>query len=527
MPGTIRRTSLAALLIFAASLIVSPAWARHRRRPPPPTVPVNTVLPSISGTPQQGDTLTARQGTWTGTAPISYSYSWSDGATGPTDTLTAADVGQKVRVTVTASNAAGQTPATSASVGPVTGPSPPPPAPVNTTPPAITGTLQKGDTLTTDNGSWTNSPTSYGYQWRDCDMSGLNCQSITGANSNSYTLTVGDVGHTIVSVVTAKNAGGSTPQPSSPTAVVTNPPSPSGFPTPASVGLPVGWTPQRTVSSDMTITTAGADVHDIRFTNSANLIITAPNVTVERIDMQGGQINNEPGNTCTANGMDVRNSTFELAAGQTYDTGGHPGIIWGGYTAENNLFWNRDGGYFVGAKSAGCGPVSVSNTFMKLFDNGDCNLHAEGFQGYDGNAATVNNVVIDARGITCGTAAFFYPKNQGNTSLNVNHLLVAGAGWTFTDGMPGTISDLEVADGTDSNPYGTGHYWAYGPINVDCAVVGRPPNTWSASIVALSSDYTHHDSTSGPNRANYPQSDNQQVVDHTVRSQPCDTGGGN
>jgi hypothetical protein len=38
-------------------------------------------LPSISGTTQQGDTLTADHGTRTGTTPITYTYAWSDGAT--------------------------------------------------------------------------------------------------------------------------------------------------------------------------------------------------------------------------------------------------------------------------------------------------------------------------------------------------------------------------------------------------------------------------------------------------------------
>jgi endoglucanase len=97
---------------------------------PPPTPPVNTVLPKISGTPQQGQVLSASQGTWTGTAPISYSYSWSDGATGPSDTLTASDVGKTVTVTVTAKNTAGSASATSAPVGPVTAAPPPSGLPV-------------------------------------------------------------------------------------------------------------------------------------------------------------------------------------------------------------------------------------------------------------------------------------------------------------------------------------------------------------------------------------------------------------
>jgi hypothetical protein len=83
------------------------------------TAPVNTSVPTVSGAAVVGQTLTATPGSWTGTAPITYAYAWSDGTTGPSDTLAAGDAGQTVAVTVTATNPAGSTQATSASVGPV------------------------------------------------------------------------------------------------------------------------------------------------------------------------------------------------------------------------------------------------------------------------------------------------------------------------------------------------------------------------------------------------------------------------
>ena len=39
-------------------------------------------------------------------------------------------------------------------------------APVNTVAPVISGTTTLGSVLTTTNGTWTNSPTSYTYQWK-------------------------------------------------------------------------------------------------------------------------------------------------------------------------------------------------------------------------------------------------------------------------------------------------------------------------------------------------------------------------
>ena len=183
--------------------------------PPPPVPPTNTALPVISGTPQQGDTLTARQGTWMGTAPISYSYVWSDGTTGSTDTLAAGDIGQNISVTVTATNSAGSANATSASVGPVTATPPPPTPPSNTVAPAISGTPEQGDTLTATTGTWIGTaPITYTYLWSD------------GSTGASDTMTASNVGKNVSVTVTGTNAAGSTSATSSSVGPVTASPPP-------------------------------------------------------------------------------------------------------------------------------------------------------------------------------------------------------------------------------------------------------------------------------------------------------------
>jgi hypothetical protein len=93
--------------------------------------PANTAVPTISGTTTFGETLTSTTGTWSN-SPTSYTYQWSRSATSggsytsiptainSTYRLEAADVGQYLKVTVTATNASGSASATSAATAQIT-----------------------------------------------------------------------------------------------------------------------------------------------------------------------------------------------------------------------------------------------------------------------------------------------------------------------------------------------------------------------------------------------------------------------
>ena len=143
-------------------------------------------------------------------------------------------MGDTVRVLVTAGNSAGSTSAASAETAGVTLP----PAPATTAAPVVTGSPAQGQTLSTSNGTWSNSPKNYSYAWQDCDSSGANCTDISNASASTYTLSSTDVGHTIRSVVTAANNGGSNTASSAETAAVTMAP-PVNSAVPAISGSPV------------------------------------------------------------------------------------------------------------------------------------------------------------------------------------------------------------------------------------------------------------------------------------------------
>lgn len=111
---------------FSGTLIFDgkPVWTAL------PAAPAYSVAPSFTGTLEVGETLTAVDGTWSGSPTFTYQWErspngangWTaiSGATAGTYIADAADENQFLRVRVVATNAGGSTIATSASRGPVT-----------------------------------------------------------------------------------------------------------------------------------------------------------------------------------------------------------------------------------------------------------------------------------------------------------------------------------------------------------------------------------------------------------------------
>jgi hypothetical protein len=132
-----RRQNLVALLAAGAITVLVVAGLSNAASK---AAPVNTSEPKISGTAQVGQTLTATSGTWTSSSTLSYAYQWRrcnaqgagcanvGGADNSSYLVRKGDVGDTLRVRVTAKNADGSAEATSseAAVGKAAATPPPP-----------------------------------------------------------------------------------------------------------------------------------------------------------------------------------------------------------------------------------------------------------------------------------------------------------------------------------------------------------------------------------------------------------------
>ena len=230
--------------------------------------PQNTSTPTITGKQMVGETLTATNGTWTG-SPTDFNYQWQRcnrdgescgdiaGQTAKTYDVRSADVGVTVRVIVTAVNADGRTSVNSQPSDVISGDA----APRAVEQPSISGKPEVGETLTADPGRWAEGPT-FKFQWQSCDKSGANCKDISGATGRTYGVRAADKDNTIRLEVTATNLVGSTKANSKETAVVsagaTPNPTPNPNPTPVGVGGAISITavslPDRLVISNIQFT---------------------------------------------------------------------------------------------------------------------------------------------------------------------------------------------------------------------------------------------------------------------------------
>ncbi len=183
--------------------------------------PVNITRPTVTGvfTANPGGFVSGTVGTWTGATPITYTFQWlrcgpsgdRNGQCSPIPNArssfyipTGDDINFQLNLAVVATNSYGSGLASSAATPYITGD-----PPHNHVSPTISGGLEIGSVLTSTDGIWTGAqPITLTYQWRICTPDGLDCNSIPGATTNTYTVQPGDYGSTIRMMIRGRNGAG-------------------------------------------------------------------------------------------------------------------------------------------------------------------------------------------------------------------------------------------------------------------------------------------------------------------------------
>ena len=191
---------LAFVLVLAFALVGSAGAGLARTA----AAPSNTSPPTISGTVQQGQTLTADRGAWTGTEPISLHQHLAALRLGrrplrehqgrDRDDVHGRQAGRRPHAPLRRDGQERRghdvgdlgchraSPTAAAAKA----------EPANTSAPTISGTVQENQTLTADKGAWSGSePIAYSYAWQRGDSGGGHFANIGGANKATYTLDQG------------------------------------------------------------------------------------------------------------------------------------------------------------------------------------------------------------------------------------------------------------------------------------------------------------------------------------------------
>ncbi len=175
--------------------------------------PTNQTAPALSGNAQRASTLTASLGSWTGQGN-SYAYQWQrstdgntwtdlPGATAASYLIAAADEHSQLRVQVTATNPDGSAAAQSTPTAVIASA-----PPVMNAAPALSGSAQRGLTLTATAGAWSGIGNTYTYQWQRSTDGGTSWNALSGATGLTYLLAVADEGAALRLQVTATNPDG-------------------------------------------------------------------------------------------------------------------------------------------------------------------------------------------------------------------------------------------------------------------------------------------------------------------------------
>jgi hypothetical protein len=332
-----------------------------------------------------------------------------------------------VTCAITASNVAGSSSATSGAVGPVIDL-----APVNTIAPVLSGTATVGQTLGVTNGTWTNPPTGYSYDWR------RNGISIGATSQNTYSLASADNGTNISCVVTATNSGGS----GSATSNTLGPVGTVSLATPALALQSASGTSPVTLQWSDTDYVAGY-YGQLQIDQTSNAFGAVTQNIIFFIDGTSWALNDESINLTSPSGTYYARIRVcrENEAGATSVTGTDP--------AGNSVTFNADVSSWSNIVTDTIGSVAQLNTttganktaaltdtaftFSGVSTNGNCSARSTVQQGF--NKAQFEITITSG----AATGSTVVGIEDGTTNFNTTH------GMPGLDGLSGTGSGIAVA----------------------------------------------------------------------------------
>ncbi len=481
-----------------------------------------------------------------GTTPFTYTEQYSlhganswtptSGISGTSYTVTGLAASTSYDFEVDATNAYGTggfSSIVTASTAAVTG------APGNTVAPAVTsgtGFFSAGNTLTTTTGTWTNSPTSYTYQWY------RNGVAITGgATAATYTIGPPDIGTTLSATVTATNGSGSTPAGSGSTATIagwpgqpTNPVGYTAYPgynasvfgktawpgggfSSGTVGSPVVYTGYLFTGSQ-TINCNYCQFIQCDFNSGTGGVA----VSGDNVKLIGSRFqSNATGYyNVLSSGTNLTYSYDSVTPLASFATS-PPGGVWPSASSGTNTTVQTAGvnalggtsGYQYGIRITSGGPLTIDHTDFWGFGNDGPEFHATTAQmtvtnnwihdavyagtlsyhtdgtGYVDNTQGPNNVLLQANTIASlgnANAIAFQTATSGYVNLQMIGNYLSGFGNTLDPGHGSQTNTLVKNNvfGTDVNPIFGPLYGSWtGNVNGNVwkcnRIAFRPGTTWN------------------------------------------------
>ena len=228
------------------------------------------------------------------------------------------------------------------------------------------------------------------------------------------------------------------------------------YPTPKCTGVPAGAALE-TVNGDVTVKTAGTQIVGKRITGS--LSIQANSVVIRNSEILGAVVNWYDGGSWS---FTIEDSTVGAEEGCSGDyTNFAIGVD--NYVARRVLVRGFPDGFRLGGPK----DVTVEDSYVTLCV-ADPSDHSDGIQAYDaGGRSVIRHNVFDQRpAAETATAPIFLPagQNRASASFVVTDNVVAGGTYS--------IRIMHNAPIVTGNKVEAGS-WEYGPIDVDCSVIGE------------------------------------------------------